>query len=305
MQSIVNSVVSLFIMILVGIYSGRKKIISPKLNKGLSDLLIQIALPFMILTSFIFEFDDNIKSNIIKTLFYSIIAYIIVIIISYILLIPIKGSKKTVLHFSNVFTNTGYVGFPILFSIYGQEGVIYGSINNMVLIIFLWTYGVVLFNDDFKKEELLREMKTIFLNPSLIAVFIGIIILFFEIQLPKALSSSMASIGGMAGPLAMIIVGVILSNVKIKDHLKDWTIYYGILTRLIIIPIIIFSIFLLIRDMSKAAMTIIIMVAMPASTMTSVFAENFNKEEEYAAILVSATTLLSLITVPILLKIIS
>ena len=63
--------------------------------------------------------------------------------------------------------------------------------------------------------------------------------------------------------------------------------------------------FLLIGDISKAAITVIIMVAMPASAMTSIFAESYNKENQYAAILVSATTLLSLITVPIILKIIS
>ena len=238
-------------------------------------------------------------------MFFSVIAFIIVIIISHFLLIPVKGDKKTILHFSNVFTNTGYVGFPILFSIYGQEGVIYGSLFNMFFVISLWTYGLLLFKENFKKEELKQEIKNILLNPSIIAAFLGIIILFFNIELPKALSSSMTSIGGMAGPLSMIIVGVILSKVKLKKHLKDWTIYYGLLTKLVIIPIIILILFILVGDMSKAAITVIIMVAMPASTMTSVFAESFNKEREYAAILVSSTTLLSLITVPVLLKIIS
>lgn len=305
MSAIINSVFSLFIMILVGIYGSKKKIITPIINKGLTDILIQIALPFMIVTSFMFTYDNNIKSNIIKTFFYSLIAYIIVMIVSYILLLPVKGDKKTILHFANVFTNTGYVGFPILFSIYGQEGVIYGSIFNMFFVIFVWTYGLLLFTGSFKKEQLKHEIKKILLNPSIIAVFIGIIMLIFNIQLPVALSSSMKSIGSMTGPLSMIIIGVILSNVKIKKHLKDWTIYYGIFINLIILPIIIYLLFLLIGDISKAAITVIIMVAMPASAMTSIFAESYNKENQYAAILVSATTLLSLITIPIILKIIS
>ena len=303
-QAIINSVISLFIMILVGVYSSKKKIITPAMNKGLTDILIKIALPFMILTSFMFTFDDNIKSNIIKTLFYSLAAYIIVIFISYLLLIPVKGDKKTILHFANVFTNTGYVGFPILFSIYGPEGVIYGSIFNMVFVIFVWTYGLLLFKGKLEKEDLRNEVKNIILNPSIIAVFLGIIILVFNIQLPQALFSSMNSIGSMTGPLSMIIIGVIFSKVKIKKHLKDWTLYYGIIAKLIIIPMIICLLFCLIGDMSKAAITVMIMVAMPASAMTSIFAESFNKENEYAAIMVSATTLLSLITVPMLLKII-
>lgn len=302
---IFNSVVSLFIMILIGVYSSKKQIITSSINQGLTDLLIQVSLPLMILTSFMFKYDSSIKSNITKTLFYSIIAYILVIILSRFLLGPIKGDKKTILHFSNVFTNTGYVGFPILYSIYGPEGVIYGSIFNMFFVIFVWTYGLLLFKGNFDHKDLTQEILKILLNPSIIAVFMGVIILIYDIQLPEALSSSIKSMGNMAGPLSMIIIGVILSNVKIKKHLRDWTIYYGIIMKLLVLPIIIYLLFLLAGDMSKVTITIIIMVAMPASAMTSIFAESYGVESEYAAILVSSTTLLSLITVPILLKIIS
>ena len=111
---IVDSVFSLFIMILVGVYSSKKKIINSEINKGLTDVLIQIGLPFMIVSSFIFTYDDNIKTNVIKTFYYSPIAYIIMAIISHLLLLSIKNHKKTILHFANIFTNTGYVGFPIL-----------------------------------------------------------------------------------------------------------------------------------------------------------------------------------------------
>lgn len=275
------------------------------MNKGLTDILIQIALPFMIVTSFIFTYDNNIKTNVINTFYYSLIAYIVMAASSYLLLLPVKNHKKTILHFGNVFTNTGYVGFPILNSIYGTEGVIYGSIFNMFFVIFVWTYGLILFKGNFEKKELKTEIKKVLLNPSIIAVFIGIIIMIFDIQLPGAISSSMKSIGNITGPLSMIIIGSILSNVKIRKHLRDWTIYYGITTKLIIIPIIIYFISLLVGDTSKAVNTVIIMTAMPASAMTSIFAESFDKEKEFAAFLVSATTLLSLITIPLLLKIIT
>lgn len=301
-SAIVDSVFSLFIMILVGVYGSKKKIITSEMNKGLTDILIQIALPFMIVSSFIFTYDNNIKSNVIKTFYYSLIAYIIMTAASYLLLLPIKNDKKTILHFANVFTNTGYVGFPILNSIYGAEGVIYGSIFNMFFVIFVWTYGLILFKGNFEKKKLNTEIKKALLNPSIIAVFIGIIIMIFDIKLPSAISSSMKGIGNITGPLSMIIIGVILSNVKIRKHLKDWTIYYGITTKLVIIPIIIYFISLLVGDTSKAINTVIIMTAMPASAMTSIFAESFDKEKEFAAVLVSVTTLLSLITVPILLK---
>lgn len=303
-STIIDSVFSLFIMILVGVYGSKRKIITPKINKGLTNILIQIALPFMIVNSFIFTYDDTIKSNVINTFYYSLAAYIIVIVTSHLLLFPVKKDKKIILHFANVFTNTGYIGFPILYSIYGPEGVIYGSIFNMFFVIFVWTYGLALFKGNWNKEKLKSEIKKILLNPSIIAVFIGIMIMIFDIKLPGAILSSVESIGNMTGPLSMIIIGSILSNVKIKNHIKDWTIYYGIATKLAIIPIVIYCISLFLGDTSKAINTVIIMTAMPASAMTSILAESFDKEKEYAAVFVSITTLLSLITVPILLTII-
>ncbi len=301
---IIESIVSLFIIILVGVYGARKKIITAQINKGLIDILIRIALPFLILSSFIFTYDDAIKSNVMKTFFYSIAAYIIVIIVSYLLLLPVKNDKKTILHFANVFTNTGYVGFPILNSIYGAEGIVYGSIFNMFFVIFVWTYGIFLYRGNFEKKELKAELKKVLLNPSILAVCAGIIIMIYDIQLPGAMLSSIRSIGNITGPLSMIIIGVILSDVKMKNYIKDWTIYYGVTTKLIVIPFIVYMLSLLTGEVSKAINSVVIMTAMPSAAMTSILAESFDKDKDYAAVIVSVTTLFSLITVTLLLRII-
>lgn len=301
---IIESIVSLFIIILVGVYGARKKIITAQINKGLIDILIRIALPFLILSSFIFTYDDAIKSNVMKTFFYSIAAYIIVIIVSYLLLLPVKNDKKTILHFANVFTNTGYVGFPVLNSIYGAEGIVYGSIFNMFFVIFVWTYGIFLYRGNFEKKELKAELKKVLLNPSILAVCSGIIIMIYDIQLPGAMLSSIRSIGNITGPLSMIIIGVILSDVKMKNYIKDWTIYYGVTTKLIVIPFIVYMLSLLAGEVSKAINSVVIMTAMPSAAMTSILAESFDKDKDYAAVIVSVTTLFSLITVTLLLRII-
>lgn len=302
MSVIIESTTSLFIIILVGVYASRKNVITDRINKALIDMLLQIALPCMILSSFIFTYDSSIKSNVVKTFYYSIIAYIIMIIVSSLILIPVKNNKKTILHFANVFTNTGYVGFPILNSIYGPEGVVYGSIFNMFFVILLWTYGLILFRGGIEKKGLKHELKQILLNPSIISVCMGIVIMMLDIQLPGAILLSVRSIGNITGPLSMIIIGVILSNTKFKKYLTDWTLYYGVATKLIIIPAVLYFLSFLAGGPSKAINTVIIMGAMPAAAMTAILAESFDKEKEYAAVIVSVTTLLSLVTVTVLLK---
>jgi predicted permease len=301
-SAIAESVFSLFIIILVGVYGSKKNIITPQINKGLTDILIKIALPFMIVSSFIFTYDDTIKTNVLKTFYLSLAAYAIMASISWLALLPVKNDKKTILHFANVFVNTGYVGFPVLYSIYGAEGVIYGSIFNMFFVVFLWTYGLALFKGSLNKQEIKKEILSVMLNPSILAVIIGIFIMISGIKLPASIFSSIKSIGNITGPLSMFIIGNILSNVKIKNHFRDWTIYYGIALKLVAIPLIIYMFSMLLNDHSKTINSVIVMTAMPASAMTSILAESFDKEKEFAAIIVSATTLLSLITVPALIQ---
>lgn len=303
MATIVKSVVSLFLIMLVGVYGKKKGIIDEKVNQALTDILLQIALPFMIFSSFTFVYNYTIKSNVIKTFYYSFMAYIIIILISKLITFPIKGEKKQILHFCNVFTNTGYIGFPLLNVIYGKEAVIYGSIFNMFFVLFLWTYGIIIFKGKLEREELKEEIIKAILNPSVIAVYLGLIIMIFDIRIPDTIMSSINSIGNMTGPISMITVGVLSTSVKIKDHLKDWTIYYGIFAKIILIPGILLCILKFIGDRSMVANSILILASMPAATMVSIFAERFNIEKDYATIMVVSTTLLSIITLPILISV--
>lgn len=301
--TVTNAVISLFLIMLVGVYGSKKGIITSEINNGLINILLNIALPFMVITSFMFTFDESIKSNVIKAFYYSLITYFILIALSYILLLPIKGDKKTIIHFANVFTNTGYIGFPVLNTIYGPEGVVYGSMFNMFFVLFLWTYGIGLFKGYMEKDELKKELLKTLLNPSIIAVVIGVIIMVFEISIPTIFFSSIKSVGSITGPLSMIIVGAILSRVKFKNHLKDWTLYYGIMIKLILLPIILYGISIIINDRSIVANSVIIIASMPAAAMTSIFAESYDKEKDFAAIVVLTTTLLSVITIPLLVNI--
>lgn len=304
MSTLVRSTISLFLILLVGYYGGKRKIITPDINKGLIDILLNIILPIMIVSSFAFSYDDKVKANIIKTFYYSFVAYIIIILVSLVLTKPIKGQKRTILHFANVFTNTGYIGFPILNSIYGPEAVIYGSIFNMFFVLFLWTYGIMIFKGKMEKDELRREFIKALLNPSVIAVYIGLIMVVLNMKMPSVILSSINSVGAMTGPLSMIIVGFMFSNIKIKNYLKDWTIYYCVVIKMILIPAILYFISVLIADRSMVANSVIILAAMPTAAMAPIFAETFDVKKDYATIIMLVTTLFSIISIPALVRII-
>lgn len=304
MPTIINSVISLFLIMLVGVYGSKKGIINDNVNKGLANILLDIALPCMVITSFSFPYDEGIKLNVVKTFYYSFATYIIMTIMSLLLMIPIKNEKKTILHFSNIFTNTGYIGFPILNVIYGPEAVMYGSIFNIFFTVFLWTYGIIIFKGKIEKNEVAKELLKALKNPSLIAVYIGMTMMIFDLKLPGVISASASSIASMTGPISMIVVGAMAYKINIKEYIKDWTIYYGIAVKLMIIPTILYLISLLIKDRSIVTNSVIILASMPAAAMTSIFADRFEIQRDYAAVIVVTTTLLSVFTLPVLLRVI-
>lgn len=295
-----NKIISLFLIILIGVYGTRKNIINEEVNKGLRTILLEITLPLMVINSFTFEFGEGMGKNILSALMYSIVFMAIGGIISYIFLIPIKSEKKKILQFANVFSNCGFIGFPIINSLYGAEGTVYTSIFNMVFTIALWTYGIMIFSGKISKGNL----KKVFLNPATIAVYIGIPMMLLKIKLPSAILDTTKIVGDMTAPISMIIVGSILAKVKIRNVFKEISVYYGALIKLILIPSILIGIKLVLKDNSNIINTIIIIQAMPAAAMTSILAADFNKEKEYSAIVVFITTLLSIVTIPIIAKII-
>ena len=303
-QTIIKGVISLFLIMFVGVYGSKKGIIDSNVSKGLTRILLEITLPCMIISSFNFSYNADVKSNIFKIFYYSFAVYIISIVLSHLLMLPVKKEKKIILRFANIFTNTGYIGFPILNAIYGAEAVMYGSIFNIFFNIFLWTYGVTMFKGNLQKKELAQELLKALRNPSLIAVYIGIFMMIFDVKLPAVISASANSIGNMTGPLSMIIVGALSYKINIKEHLLDWTVYYGTAVKLIIIPTVLYFISILIKDRSIVANSVIILASMPAAAMTSIFADSFNVNKDYASVIVVATTLLSILTLPVLLKII-
>ncbi|WP_294348421.1 AEC family transporter [uncultured Clostridium sp.] len=301
-QVIMNNVISLFLIILVGVYGVKRNIISKEIQDGLIDLLMDITLPLLVINSFSMSFDDEMKGNLWRCLLYSALVFIIVGIISYILLIPIKDKdKKRVLQFANVFSNCGFVGFPLINNIYGAEGVVYTSIFNMFFNILVWTYGVMLYTDKIN----IKDMKKVLLTPGIISVFIGLPLLIFDVQLPDIIYNSFELVGGMTTPLSMIIIGCILAKVDLKSAFKDITVYYEIAIRLLIIPIFLIVIAKVVGENNVLINTMIILEAMPAATMTSIMADKYSNSSDYSAIIVFSTTLFSLITFPLILQIIS
>lgn len=296
MWEVFNQILSLFLIILVGFYGRKRSIIDDTLTNGLSRMLLEITTPLLIISSFNYDGNSSLAKNTIKAFIYGILIFIITPFMVKPLLTKIEKGKRNILQFAIVFSNCGFMGIPITAAVLGEEAVIYASIFNMCFNLFIWTYGVTLFTD----AASFKEAKKLLKNPGIIAVFIGLLLTVFSIKLPIVLYNTISLVGHLTTPISMIIIGSLLASIDFKAVIKDKTIYYGAFIKLIIIPAVLYGISLLISDNSLVMRTYVLIQAMPAGATTSLFAERFNKEKEYSAFVVSFSTLLSIITIPMI-----
>lgn len=295
---IINQVISLFMVMLVGFYGRKRNIINEALTKGLTNLLLDICIPLLIICSFNITFNSSMLNNLIKSFIYGLAIFIVTPVFARILVSKTEDRKKNILEFAIVFSNCGFMGFPLIDSVFGQEGIIYAAIFNMFFNIFAWTYGIMLFTE-------VRSLKGVtkgLVNPGIISVFIGLLVMVSPIKIPVVLSNTMKMVGGMATPISMLIIGSLLATANFKRALKDMSIYYGVFIKLLVVPITLYFVSALFNERSIVMKTFILMQAMPTGATISIFAENYNKEREYSALMVSFSTLFSVITIPLIIR---
>jgi len=300
-SSVMNQVIILFLIIGVGYYSRKKNIINDEINKGLTRLLLEVTMPLMIVASFDYSFSKELMRNIVYMLLYSSLIHGALIFISSILYKKYPKGKKDILRFATIFSNCGFMGFPVVGSIFGKIGILYASVFNIPYNILSWTFGIALYTKD--KDS--KNLKKILLNPGIISVIIGIFLFMFSIKLPQTIYSTIKLVGDITTPLSMMIVGVMIAEVDFKKIFKKSSLYYIAFVRLILVPILTFAILKLIKVEELLINAAIVIEAMPAAAVTAIFAEAYSKEPELASEIVFFTTFLSVASIPIIFKILN
>ena len=293
--AIINQVLILTLIILVGFYARKRNIINEKISKGLSDILLEITLPLLIISSFNYKFSRDMMLGSVKIFIYSFIIHIVLIFSSKIFLCRFKGDKQKILRAVMIFSNSGFMGYPVIESIYGKIGVFYTAIFNVPFNLIFFSYGAMLFSGRKDKKGVLKA----FASPGNIAVYIGLIIFIFSINIPKPIYSAINMVGSMTTPLSMIIVGSMLAEQKAKEVFSEISIYYVSLLRLIAAPLISFAVLKLIHADALLIQISVMIEAMPGAVLVAVFAQKFNLDAKYASKAIFITTFLSIFTIPI------
>ncbi|MBP1764806.1 MAG: permease [Firmicutes bacterium] len=271
------------------------------LTDGLSGILMNLALPALIVRSFIFEFSPDMLKNAALVVGLSVIVHAILLFINKIIFRKYHFDKRNVLIFSGVFPNAGFMGLPLIYAIFGQIGIFYASIFMVPYQILLWTYGQDLFRRETSNVSRFRQILSYSKNPAILAVFAGLIIFLFSIQLPYPLKTSLSLVGDLTMPLAMMVVGDKIVQIKAMDIVSDKDVYFSAIVRLILIPIVTFGVLKAFPIEETIIHVCVTVEALPPAVAGVIFAQVYEGDAVFASKCVVIQHALSLVTIPMML----
>lgn len=293
---VAQQVFVLFILIFIGFLSGKKGLLGQNSIKCITDIVLYIVTPCVMITAFQREFSFELLGNIGITACSAALIMTASIFISKLVFRDKNESRKKVLQFAVVFSNCGFMSLPLQKAILGDDGWFYGSIFVAVFNIIVWTYGLVDMSGDIKQLSLKRLM----VNPGIIGVLVSLIIFICGIKLPYILSQPCEYLSNLNTPVPMLIIGYYLSKANFKKAFTERGTYFAIAVRLIVIPVASLFVMKWIGVDSTILVTCIIAASAPTAATTTMFSAKFNRDVEASVSIVAATTIVSIITMPVI-----
>ena len=283
----------LFLYMLCGFVISRLNIVREDNRAVLVRLLMDVAMPMMVLNAFN---KPTTREEILSSFWVMLIALagcVVTGLIGRVLWRRQPDNKRKVLMYASMFSNAGNAGLPIISLVFGPAGVFYASMYLIPPRILQWTVGLGFF----VKPEKGGWVKNVLLNPMVVTIYIGAVLMITGWQIPGVFGKAIANLGSMTGPLSMILIGATLAHMDFRK-LLDPSVLLITALRLILFPLL-FAVLLKFLHAEEMVMNIcVILLAMPVASNTAAMAERYGGDHVFASACVSVSTLLSVVTVP-------
>lgn len=293
-----EKVAELFIMIAVGYFLSRRRVLTERGLSQITTILLYVVTPCLTVDS-LMSVDDSVSMTaLLLAGAYGFLYHFLAMGLSLLFYRCAPLDRRNVLRFAMVYSNTGFMGFPLVQAILGAEGLVYAAIFVVSFNVCSWTHGYWLMSGGGKTRFI-----DIVLNPGVIGLAIGLVLFACKVQLPEVLAYPIESFGALNTPLAMVVIGSYIAKVKMKDFFTDRHVFQVCGLRLLFIPLVYFACMLgcyALWPQPVMLVSCIIQAAAPVAGLTVLFAAKFNKEKELSAKCVAVSTLLSIITMPLM-----
>ena len=290
---LIKQILVMLIMMSVGVALYKIKAEDETGIAQLSNLALYVATPCVVVRALAIPYNaEQLKTGAWVMVFFLIIFFLSILVgrIG-------CGKADRVGTFAVVFSNSGFVGIPLIQGILGEQYVFYVTMTMVVGTVTFWTYGVLLMSGD--KNEL--SLKKILTNPNLIAVVVGMILFFAPIELPYVIAQVIGGMANMNTGLGMVILGATLGASNIGLMITDTRLYKAIFLRLVVVPLICIPVLMFMPAPFEVRMVMMIIAAAPAASATSMLALKYGADYSYGTGLSIGTTIVSMITMPLVL----
>lgn len=300
---------TLFAIVVVGYIAGKLGYMGGTFDKKLSKVVIDITCPALILSSAMTgELPD--RRYILPLLGISVLTYVLLTGVALLLprLLTKKKDDEGVIGFAMMFGNVGFMGYPIVASIFGHEAVFYAAVLNVVNTFTVFTVGTMLIvgknlestveEKEMSQKKMLR--KVLYSTPMLSA-YLTMLIVALEIKdIPEFISQPLTMIGNITVPAALLIIGSSMSQLPLRALLGNSTIYTTTLMRLAILPVGIHYLMTLLGFSSFVVGINTVVIAMPVATYGTILCLRHGKDTTLITEVTFITTLLAMISIPLL-----
>ncbi len=291
-----TQVLELFILIALGFLCGKTNILNEKAVKSITDIVLYIVCPCVIVQNFIRPFDKAMLDGLLTAAIAAFGIHTISVIIAMLVFHDKIPQRNRVYRFALIFSNCGYMSLPMQQAILGSDGVFFGAVYIVVFNIVMWTFGVWLSSGSGESVS----AKKILLNPCIIGMAVGVVIFLTSLPIPSVITQPITFMANLNTPLPMMVVGYYLSQTKITDAFKDGKGFMCVLFRLIVIPMLAFGAMMLCGVRGTVLITCVISASAPVAAATTMFAAKFDNDARLSVNLVTLSTLFSVITMPLI-----
>lgn len=293
MIQILKIQIEIILLVAVGYFITKKGIMGASTRKDLTDVVIYVILPCNIFNSFNIDVTAELLRNCGLVFIIAFGAQLLYMVLNRVLYRRFPAEKRVVMQYATICNNAGFMGLPVIESVFGATGVVYGSIVLIPMRLFMWTAGLALFTQTDKKDA----FKRLATHPCIWAVILGFGYMFLPFELPTFLSGAITAIGSCTTALSMIIVGSILSEINLKTVFDKACFYFSFI-RLIAIPAVIYIVLRLLHVAPLVTGVSVLSSAMPAAMITAMLAQKYGQDSAFASKMLFVSTVLSLITLP-------
>lgn len=291
----------LFVYMMIGYVACKKEYFDQEFGKKLSWLVVNVANPMLAISAVVNNKEQIAKKDFYVTVLLAICFYAFFLILAQILprLIGVQNSDIGVYKMMTTFNNIGFMGFPVIAAAYGNGALIYAVPFSIMFNILCYTWGIQTLCGGGEKGNWKR-----IINIGTISGIISIVLFFMQIPVPKMICSLSAGLSNLTGPLSMLVIGISIAAMELKDLFTDVKLLKFALIKLLAVPVAAMLLVCQVIDNRLICEVFLVMMATPAASMCAMLSQQYGGDYELAAKGVALTTILSVVTMPIVSEIV-